>query len=361
MMITGGGTGGHLYPALAVAEAVRMRRPGLNLLFIGLDAVQDRQEVERRGFAFMGLPLLGWRRRFSMRNAKALLLFVWGIFRCVKQWRRFQPGVVFGVGGYVSAPAMIAGRWLKWKVALHEQNTVPGLVNRMLARGCDRVFITFEQTRRRLPGRTCECTGFPLRREVIQPAPHRPKEKREPDVGGNLLLIGGSQGARRLVETACGTFVEWNRRALPFKARVQTGEKNLEWARQLPWPEGIELVPFIHDMAAAYAEADLMISRAGAGSLAEIALWGLPAVLIPYPYSSENHQAVNAEEWQAAGAAVVIPESQLTPAGLGDVLEDLLTHPDRREEMSRKALGLARRDAADVLADRLIQMLEAAA
>lgn len=356
VIVTGGGTGGHLFPALAVAEALRREKPELRLLYIGREHERDRNEVERRRFTFKGFPLEGLRRKITLGNISALWHFTKALWQCWGMMRRRPPGVVFGVGGYVSAPAMAAGKAAGWMVALHEQNTIPGLVNRLLASRCDRVFVTYESSKEYFKGTSCMTTGLPLRGDLLEAFDRR--TPREPSETPSVLLIGGSQGARRVVETGLQAFWNLHSLGIEFHAVVQTGEKNYEWAESLPRPEEVVLVPFIEDMAGAYRDADVVLSRAGSGSLSEIALWGLPSILIPYPFASENHQAANAKTFTDAEAALAIEEKELTPNRLSDLLLQLLQDKDKRTVMGKKAESLARRDAAQVIAKELIRLLD---
>lgn len=355
IIITGGGTGGHLYPAIAVAEAVRALAPQAPLLFIGREAERDRREVEARGIPFMGLPLQGLRRRLTLSNIKALWLALSGLLRCIARLRSMPRGAVFGVGGYVSAPAMAAAKLLGWKTALHEQNTVPGLVNRMMANWCDRVFLTYESTKERLKSASCVVSGFPLRKELIQA--RNAQAAVRPDEAPLVLSIGGSQGARRLVEASLEAFRLLRERGCIFRAALQTGPRNIDWALGQPAVDGVELVSYIDDMAARYNAASIAVSRAGSGSLSELALWGLPSILVPYPYAAGNHQAANAAVLADAGAAVAIDERELSGERLADELERLLKDDDSRAEMARRAALEGRDDAAERIARDLIDLI----
>lgn len=355
IIVTGGGTGGHLYPALAATEALRRENPELHLLYIGREHDRDRTAVEKRNVPFRGFPLEGLKRQITLGNIYALSKFFRALIQCWLLIKKLPRGVVFGVGGYVAAPAMVAGKLAGWKIALHEQNTVPGIVNRMLASHCDRVFVTYESTQAYWSGVPSMVTGLPLRKELVEAFDRRPprRDKTPPFV----LLIGGSQGARKMVEYGMQAFQRLHENGIAYRALIQTGDRNYEWASSLPQPEGVTITPFIDDMAGVYQEADLVISRAGSGSLAEIALWGLPSILIPYPYASENHQVVNARVFAEAGAADVIEEKDLHQEGFVQSLSTLLTHPEERLAKGRQAATLSRREAAQVIAKELLQLL----
>lgn len=354
IVITGGGTGGHLYPALSVAQAIRRLSPDTPILYIGREAERDRTEVERRGFAFTGFPMEGLRRKLDTRNLRALWRFMTATLRCLLMLRRHPRGVVFGVGGYVSAPAMIAAKILGWSVSLHEQNTVPGLVNRSLGRLCTTVYLTYAKTLEYWAIPKAEVVGFPLRDELV--LARNQAETQTDTWKPHILVIGGSQGARRLTQVALEAFSRLSERNMTFEATVQTGPLNFEWAQSLPAPEGVSRVPYIDNMAEAYARCSIVISRAGSGSLSEIALWGLPAILVPFPYASEDHQRVNAEVFTELNAAIQMTEKELSSEQLSDELHTLLTDETRRRDMSRNAASLARVDASERIARELIQL-----
>lgn len=355
IVITGGGTGGHLYPALAVAEAIQDSMPDIQLVYIGLDKERDRNEVERRGIPFHGLKVRGLRRKLSFQNIKALYLALQGIILCLRILRSYPKGIVFGVGGYVSAPAMLAGRLLGWKLTLHEQNTVPGLVNRWLASWCDTIFTTYEVTQTYLKKAQCHQTGFPLRREILTTY-HQ--TQRSPQEIPTILVLGGSQGARFVTQIAIEVFQLLVEDKVGFKAILQTGEKNYEWAQSLTPPDCVKLIPFIEDMAEVYAQTDVIISRAGSGTLSEIALWGLPSILIPYPFSSENHQKVNSQVFKNKKAAIMFEEKELSAVKLKKEIIKLINNIHFRVEMGRSAKNLANEAAADTITKKLDFLLE---
>ncbi len=355
VVITGGGTGGHLYPALAVAEELRRQRPGWNYRFFGRNTEHEKNEVENRGFPFVGFSLQGFKRKLTVSNLKAAWLAVRGFSSCWFQMRRLSRGVVFGVGGYVSAPAMVSGKLLGWPVTLHEQNTIPGLVNRLLARMSDAVFVTFEKTEEYLKGVKVMVSGLPVRPELLH---NKNTNVRIPNRPLSILVLGGSQGAKALVELALSAFDRLEKNGVSHQALVQTGERNYEWAATLNRSSSTTLAPFLSNMAEAYNAADLVISRAGSGTLSEIAYWGLPSILVPYPYASENHQRVNADVFADAGAAVVADQKDLTSERLMQHIEELACDFDRRLAMSRAANSLAHEDSAQRIAGRLITIVE---
>ncbi len=358
VVVTGGGTGGHLYPAIAVAQALIRNDASLEIIFIGRQREKEQNEVERRGIRFIGLPLEGLRRKLTLRNMRALSLALTGFYKCYRLMKGYPNGIVFGVGGYVSAPAMAAGKWLGWKLTMHEQNTVPGLVNRVMAPKCDAVFTTYKETDAYLPNVDCQQTGYPLREELLEQHQSYGQYQQAHSVP-SILLIGGSQGARNVVEKGLQALYRLSESGVLYRALVQTGEHNYEWAQQFPRGNEVTLTPFIDSMAEAYAVADLVISRAGSGSLAEIALWGLPSILIPYPFASENHQYKNAEVFCQANAACLLEEKDLTDERLASTLLDLIQDTGRRQAMSRQASSLAQSDAADRIAGKLLHLFEA--
>lgn len=356
LVVTGGGTGGHLYPALAVAQAVRSLHPDVPILFIGRAVENDRREVERYSLPFYGFAVEGLRRRLDGRNVVAMWRLLTALSGCLWLMRRYPRGVVFGVGGYVSAPAMLAGMILGWRVTLHEQNTVPGLVNRWLARWCDMVYLTYETTQDYMPHAHCETHGFPLRKALRDAFQEQSQgsENWQP----HILVIGGSQGAKRVVEIVLQAFELLREKGVQFQATVQTGRLNFDWALGLPCPNTVSRVAYIDNMADAYRQADLIISRAGSGSLSEIALWGLPAILVPYPYASGDHQRKNAAYFAEQGAALVFEEHELSAERLAQEIQRLIENNLERANLARQMQAMGRRNAHETIAGDLISRLE---
>jgi UDP-N-acetylglucosamine--N-acetylmuramyl-(pentapeptide) pyrophosphoryl-undecaprenol N-acetylglucosamine transferase len=356
MIIAGGGTGGHLFPGIAIAEEVLGRNPMNRVLFIGTERGLEKKILGRMGYPLRFLKVEGLKGRGALQTAAALLKIPGSLVASFRIIRGFCPDIVVGVGGYASGPAVLAARLMGVTTAIAEQNAFPGLTNRILGRFAERIFLAFSASEKWFPKSRSRVTGNPIRAAFF-------KEKTEDGRQGRrftLLIFGGSQGAhainRFVIDSLDGL--------LPLKDELhfihQTGEKDREIVAAAYLERGMEadVSPFIEDMAAAYRSADLLVCRAGATSIAEITAGGKAAILIPFPFAAADHQTRNAEVLAGAGAAELIPEKELNGRRLAETIERIYRDPValRRMEASAAALG-NRRAAADIV-DACLDLVE---
>lgn len=345
MMIAGGGTGGHLFPGLAVAEQWQRSGRG-EVYFVGSRFGIEARVVPEYGHPFLALSVRGVRGAGVRAWMRFFLQLPITLSQCWNLQRHWQPDVVVGLGGYSSVPVVLVAYLRGVPVVLLEQNAVPGLANRVLSRLAARVCTTFAESARYFPLGKAIHTGNPVRR--FQRAPTG-AGKRGKSV--TVLVIGGSQGARsinRAVVEAAPELI----RALPgVRCMHQTGLLDESWVRKEYERQGVpfEVYGFIHDMSAAYAAADLVICRAGASTLAELAVVGVASILIPYPFAADNHQQKNAEAWRRAAAAEMILDRELTAAKLHETVVRLLRNPEQLRAMGENALRLGRPNAAEAV------------
>ncbi len=352
LIIAGGGTGGHLFPGVAIAEELRAREPDAAVKFVGT----------RRGIEARVLPDLGWDLDFieisglktvgaagAVKGLFRLPRALWQARRIVKQ---FAPDAVIGVGGYASGPVVLAARMRGIPTAICEQNSIPGLTNKLLGKVARGVFLSFDESKRFFKPAKIVMSGNPVRRELVQKllaaAPEAPEESGRVHV----LVVGGSQGAVAVNELASQALAQLAKDAA-LAITHQTGEKDLEATRTRYAQAGVgaECSAFIKDMARAYRDADLIIGRAGATTVAELAIAGKPAVFIPYPFAADNHQELNAREMADKGAALMFRQAELTADKLADALRPLLTDTNRRAEMGAAMKSLAKPGAAAAVID----------
>lgn len=355
MIIAGGGTGGHLFPGIAIAEEFLGRNPAYRVLFIGTE-----RGLEKKILGGLGLPLRtihvdGIKGQRPLRTAAALSKIPGGLFASFRILREFRPDIVVGVGGYASGPAVLAASLMGVKTAIAEQNAFPGLTNRMLGRLADRIFLTFPASQRWFPKRRTIVTGNPIRSAFLAEKPQ--EEKR--DHRFTILIFGGSQGAHainQMVGEALGGLQHLRDR---LRFIHQAGEKELETVRAAYREHGFaaDISPFIMDMAAAYHQADLLICRAGATSIAEITTGGKASILIPFPFAVNDHQAQNAEVLARAGAAEVIAEKDLSGPALATVIERFYRNPGAVKKMETAAAALGRREAARDIVDLCLMLV----
>jgi UDP-N-acetylglucosamine--N-acetylmuramyl-(pentapeptide) pyrophosphoryl-undecaprenol N-acetylglucosamine transferase len=347
VVVAGGGTGGHLFPALAVADELRRRRPSAEIVFAGGRRGLETRLVPRAGYPLWTLPLSGIKGASLPARAVAAAAAGWGVARCALWMLGKRPRLVIGVGGYASGPAVLAARLLGVRTMVMEQNHFPGAVNRWLARWVDAVCVPSEAARRRLGGRGL-VTGNPVRPEFARIG--------DPPAGPelSLLVFGGSRGARSINRAIAEALPHLAKLTPPPRIVHQTGAGEaasvLEAYRG--YPEGkAEVLEFLDDMPERLAAADLAVCRAGATTLAELAAAGRPAILVPFPFAADDHQRLNAEAVAEAGAAVVIPDRELTGERVAGAVAELAAEPERRRRMGQAGRALAEPDAAARIAD----------
>lgn len=350
IVVSGGGTGGHIYPALAIAA--EFRRRGAEVLYMGCPDSMEQQFAANAGFGFVPVPAVGLRRRFPA-IIRDLAVDKQGRDLAKQRLKEFAPQLVIGTGGFVSAPVLSAAQGLGIPTLIHEQNAFPGLANRFLARRAAAVCLTFAAAGEHFPHpERHHLTGLPLRPEIIAADVQAAREYFGfPADGKPLLLItGGSQGALKLNNAAAGSYEE----LLESGIRIihLTGKRHYEQLKAAaPQHEDLLLLPYLEQMQHALVLADFIAARAGASFLAEAAYLGKPCLLAPYPFAANDHQRYNARQFAAVGAAVVVEDEQLNGATLAATVLPLLANSDKLKEMSAASRSLAAEQAAERIAD----------
>lgn len=367
-VVTGGGTGGHIYPALAIARGLQQRYPGCAIMYLGTNRGLEADIVPKAGLEFHAVRAVGIKRSLSPHNLKVPWEALAGYRGARKLIAAFAPQAVVGTGGYVCGPVLLAASRLKIPTLIHEQNALPGITNRVLSRVVDRVAVTFEDSLKYFPPRAgAVLTGLPVRPEVLSAGRARAREKfgvREDEL--LVLSFGGSQGARSLNRAVAGVLGELaGRRGLKLLHVTGSGQHGgfMQLTRSQGYgdnfPDNITIVPYLYEMPEALAAADLVISRAGAATLAEITVRGLPSILVPYPYATGNHQEHNARALVSRGAAEMIKDSELSGGVLLHKLDRLLGDRDRLREMAEASRRLGKPRALDDILDLLEEITRA--
>lgn len=357
IIVTGGGTGGHLFPGIAFATGMQQRVPGCRVMFIGTRRLLDRETLVDYDFELGSIRCMGLKGMGVAGRIKSLLQLPGALLEARKIIREFRPDVVFGVGGYVTGPVLL-GAWLSGiPLCIHEQNSAPGLANKLASRLADRIFLSLPCQYPFPEGKTV-MAGNPVRREIIEAAA---KGKSAGNDKITILVLGGSQGAHRVnmlmveaVEKLAGRYGQ--------KAAVihQTGVTDEEDVRARYARLGVEarVQGFFKDMAGLYREAGLVVSRAGATTLAELAVMGLPALLIPYPHAADDHQRTNGLYYEEGGAAKVLLEDELNGEKLAGRISDLLDNPKMLQTMAEKMKGMGKPDATDRIIDECLKLMK---
>lgn len=366
IMIAAGGTGGHLFPGIAVAEALRAR--GLtDLLFVSAGKGNWREALDKAGFPWRSLPVRGFGRRPSLAHLAFPFRLAAGIALSFTLIASFRPAAVVGTGGYVSGPVVAAAWLLGVPVLLLEQNAFPGVATRIASQFAREIHLAYPGSESFLPPGAREkarITGNPIRGGVLRA--DRAASRAALGLAGDiptLLLLGGSQGAVALNRALYDALARSARERGPWTTGLQviaqTGAHDeRDWKQVSAGAARLVAQPFFHDVGVPYAAADLLVCRAGATTLAEVTALGKPAILVPYPFAAADHQTHNAEQMARAGAAVAIPERELTPERLESEVTKLLQDEDRRRAMAAASRALGRPDAADRVADALLATIE---
>jgi len=352
VVLTGGGTGGHIYPALSVAQALRDIDHYIELLFVGSSHGPEGDLAREAGIPFKAIPSLPLTRAFSFRNVQSLIGLAAGVPRARRILRDFAPDVAIGTGGYTTAAVLIAQRLLGGKIVIHEQNAIPGRTNRLLGIIADRVCVTFNSSADYFSAKKVVVTGMPIRKEFAS-LPEKPEARSKLGLrvdAFTILVIGGSQGARRLNELMFSAWPMLNDGATQVVHQV--GDRNVEQARSFAEEFGsMYRVETYVDAPLAMAAADLVVCRSGASTLAEITAVGLPSIQVPYPYAYADHQKRNAEYLVSRGAAILCEEQYCTSEHLASLICELRSNSEKLGAMASASAAAGRPDAARTVAE----------
>lgn len=355
VVIAGGGTGGHLYPGIALAEGFRHRHPESGILFVGTTQGLGTKAFLKKGYLFEAIASTGFVGKGTISKLKAFLSVPIGLLQSICILRRFSPNLVIGVGGYASGPVLLAAVLLKVKRAILEPNLVPGLVNKVVAPFCHMVVTTFEESAEKLKSRKIRQLGVPIRPEILCAALIQRKEGRK-----TILILGGSQGAHSINEgmIAALPFLQAQKNRLHFIH--QTGKRDWERVRTayVQSQFSSDVIPFVENMGVAYASADWVISRAGAGTLSELAALGKASLLVPYPHAG-GHQEKNALAFASAGASRMILDGDLDGKILAGHIVSLLDQEAALEKMGEAARKRGRPNATADIVSACLELTEA--
>ena len=352
VLISGGGTGGHIFPALAIANAVRRRVPETGILFVGAEGRMEMERVPAAGYEIVGLPVAGFDRKRLWRNVKVL----WKLMKSMRMARRvlrdFQPDIAVGVGGYASGPMLKEAQKRGIPTLIQEQNSYAGVTNKLLAANADRICVAYDGMERFFPGEKIIKTGNPVRKDVVSSKLSQEDAKRELGFNPNrplVVVVGGSLGARTINDSMklavrdmlkSGASVLWQTGKL-YADECQKAIADIN-------NENLIATAFVGRMDLVYRGADLVVSRAGASTISEIQLAGVPAVLVPSPNVAEDHQRKNAEALAQRGAAVMILDRECAEK-LPRVVTEMLRDPKKREELGANARKMALENADERL------------
>jgi UDP-N-acetylglucosamine--N-acetylmuramyl-(pentapeptide) pyrophosphoryl-undecaprenol N-acetylglucosamine transferase len=377
-VIAGGGTGGHLFPGIAIAEAFVEREGGNEILFIGTERGIEANLLRGGRFPLKMIQAKPIKGRTLLWKLKALWSLPMAVSEAFSILKNFRPQIVLGVGGYASGPTVVAAFLLRVRRAIHEQNMVPGMTNRILRWFSQRVFVSFEETKKYFPEKRTFVTGNPIRKEILNCLPHTSTVKSLSAFGPNsspnefsgrrevlakdqftLLIFGGSAGAHRINETMIKALDSMTEVRSSMRFIHQTGKDDLDFVSRSYQERRLDAMvkAFFEDMATRYRMADLVICRSGASTISELAVCGKPAILIPYPFAAHHHQRMNAQRLVKLGAARMIEDRALSGPALAEMILYLYSHPEERVEMEEKIRQVGKPRAAEEIVDHCYAMV----
>ncbi len=364
VILSGGGTGGHIYPAVSVAKEIKKRDLGADILFIGTEQGLESSIVPQEGFRLGTIKVRGLERKLSVQNVIAVQQAFFSIFSAMRLIRTHKPDIVIGTGGYVSGSVVLAAAMLGIPTIIHEQNAFPGMTNKILSRFVDLVAVNFQESAAYFPSqKKIRVTGNPIREDIL----HVSRQSGLKAFGFRedlpvVFVVGGSRGAKKINESVL-LLAENCIRHGQYQMLHMTGDTQYRQVCSQYESRGIALdrpelkvVPYLHNMPHALAASSIAISRCGASTLSEITALGKPSVLIPFPFATDNHQEYNARALEKNGAAVVILERDLNEEILYHQVLNMLSDPLRLTEMAQKSKALGKNDAAGMIADEAFKL-----
>ncbi len=360
VIISGGGTGGHIFPAISIANAIRELVPTAKILFVGAEGRMEMQRVPAAGYEIKGLPICGFDRKNLLKNV-VVLFKIWKSQRMAKKIiKDFRPMVAVGVGGYASGPTLNKAASMGVPCLIQEQNSYAGVTNKLLAKKARKICVAYEGMERFFPAEKIMLTGNPVRQALLETTVSREDALRSFGLQTNkktVLLVGGSLGARTINESVLGHLKEIEASGLQFI--WQTGkyysDHIAEQLRQKGQPANLKVMDFITDMGAAYQAASLVISRAGASSISEFCLIGKPVILVPSPNVAEDHQTKNAMALVNRGAALFVSDQE-APARLIDLAIETVNDDAKLQSLSENVLKMALPNSAEIIAHEVIKL-----
>lgn len=353
LLVSGGGTGGHIYPALALIERLKQVDPDTEVLYVGTTRGLENKIVPAAGLQLKTLHTQGFKRSLSLENIKTVYLFLKSVHDAKKIIRDFKPDVVLGTGGYVSGAVLYAAAKMHIPTVIHEQNSVVGITNKFLSRYVDEIAIAFEAARNQFPAEKVHMTGNPRAQQVAANASSDYSWTNDglSDDKPTMMIFGGSQGAPKINQSVIGAIPEFNKR--DYQVIFATGQKRyqkvMDQLKNVHINDNVKVVPYIPDMPKKMPKVDMLVSRAGATTIAEITALGIPTILIPSPYVTANHQVKNAQALVKKGAAAMILEDQLDSRTLLVQADKIMNNADLRNKMATASKKIGRPNAADLL------------
>ena len=355
VVISAGGTGGHIYPAIAIINKIKSEEPNSDILYIGTSDRMEKDIIPELGIKYVELEIYGFKRKFTFENIKVLIKFLKSREKCKKIIKDFDPEIVIGAGGYVTAPVIWAAKKLGKKTFIHEQNSVVGLSNKYLTKYADKIGVSFESTMKYFPKNKVVLTGNPCSQKAISI-----KKAKKEDYGLSkdkklILIVMGSLGSKTINDKIFSFLAAFRNK--DYEVLFVTGNSYYEKIKNNKYPKNIKVVPFIYELPSIMKVTDLMITRAGASTMSEIMALAVPAIFIPSPYVTNNHQYKNAMDLVNKNAALILEEKNLTKEALIKLIDDTLLNTKNYNEIKNNLKNIGIKDSGERIYELLKGMI----
>lgn len=338
VVISAGGTGGHIYPALAIINKIKEKEKKCDILYIGTTDRMEKDIVPKLGIKYVGIEMEGINRKKPLKNIRVFIKYKKAIKKAKKTIKEFEPDVVIGVGGYITAPVLIAAHKLKIKTIIHEQNSVPGVSNKLISKYADKICVSLPNTVSYFDKEKTIYTGNPRSEEIINIKPALKKDFGLDEDKKLVLIVMGSLGSTTMtkkIKELIPHFKDKN-----YQVLIVTGKSYYDEFKKINLSKNVKIVPFLENMINLLKKTDLIISRAGASTIAEITAIGLPSILVPSPYVTNNHQYLNAKELEDYKASKLVSEKDFCPEVIVSLVDDILNNKTLYNEMKKNSLKL---------------------
>jgi len=361
IIISGGGTGGHIFPAISIANAIKKIEPDTNILFVGALGKIEMEKVPAAGYEIIGLPVAGLQRRLTLKNISFIFKLIRSLQKSKTIIKEFKPDVVVGVGGYASGPVLYKANKMKIPTLIQEQNSYAGITNKLLAKKAKKICVAYEGMEKYFPKDKIIVTGNPVRQDLLDKIGSKTEAIKHFELDSEkktILVVGGSLGARTVNQSVISDYEKIGKSE--FQMIWQTGKYYFEDAKKVAGEKkykNIKVLDFITRMDMAYAAADIIISRAGAGTISELCLVGKPVILVPSPNVAEDHQTMNAMALVNKSAAIMIKDSEAREKLIDTTLE-LMNDEREIKILSENIKGMALRDSAKIIAEEVLKLVK---
>ena len=355
VVVTAGGTGGHIYPALAIINKIKKEEPNSEFVYIGTHNRMEKDLIPSLGIPYEEIEITGFIRKFTLENFKTLTRFFKARKKCLKIISDFKPDVVIGAGGYVTAPVIWAAHKLKCKTFIHEQNSVVGLSNKYLTKYVDRIGVSFESTLNEFPRDKVSLTGNPCSEKAIEVEKAKKSDYGLSDDKKLVLIVMGSLGSKTVNEKIEEFMYSF--RSKDYEVMFVTGNSYYDKINTKRFPSNVKVVPFIENLPSLMKCTDLMVSRAGASTMSEIMALGIPTIFIPSPYVTNNHQYKNAMDLVSKDAALILEEKDLEKNTFIHMIDDVLNDEEKYQKLKKNVSELGIKDSSSRIYDILKEMI----